>query len=140
MKPLFYGIVNEEGKLTLDDQISVRKYLMHFKESAVQVSIEKKKRPRSNEQNGFLWCKDGPYQLIGDFCGYTKEEAHEAMRIMFLSDVGEHGLVIVRSTTDLSTEEFSEYLEQMQRWAAIDLDLYLPNPGEVGYQFQKEEQ
>ncbi len=39
-------------------------------------------------------------------------------------------LEYTKSTTELSTVEFIEYMDQVQQWASEEFDVYLPDPGE----------
>lgn len=63
----------------------------------------------------------------------AEEEAHDAMKWMFLrrpADV-DGAPDTVRSTADLTSAEFSEYCEQIRRWAATNLGIDIPDPGRV---------
>ena len=52
------------------------------------------------------------------------------MKWLFLRQHAEGKPDTVRSTTKLNTQEFEEYLETVKRWAATDLQLYIPDPNE----------
>jgi hypothetical protein len=70
--------------------------------------------------------------ILAEYCGYEPEEMHEALKDKFLSvGLDDHGLKIVRSTTKLSTTEMEEYLEKIKRWAAAELNCYIPDPNEA---------
>lgn len=76
----------------------------------VELVLRKRQQKRSHQANRFYWG----YVLdeIADAAGYSKEEAHEALKYQFLRDDGDGPLVRVKSTADLSTEDFSAYVER----------------------------
>lgn len=88
---------------------------------------EKESRTRSKEQNGYYWkviCN-----LVSDHTGYTPDESHQEMASLFLS-YEKDGKTFVKSTTKLKTAEFEDYMESCRRWAAVELQIYLPMPNE----------
>lgn len=125
------GHVSESGKLTLDDREGFLRAMHGYAGLEVEVVVRKPKRQRSNQANKWYWgCI---LAMIGDYCGYEPEEAHQAMKWLFLrrpADV-DGAPDTVRSTAILSTDEFSEYCEQIRRWAALELGINIPDPGRV---------
>lgn len=92
----------------------------------------KPKKSRSNQQNRYYWgvvCK-----LVSDHTGYMPEEVHQIMAEKFLS-YEKDGRVFTRSTTKLKTAEFEDYMEKCRRWAAMELQVYIPLPNEPGNYF-----
>lgn len=90
---------------------------------------EKPKRKRSLQQNRYYWgvvCN-----LVSDHTGYAPEESHQIMAEMFLSYENK-GKAFTKSTTKLKTVEFEEYMEKCRRWAAMELQVYIPLPNEPG--------
>jgi hypothetical protein len=71
------------------------------------------------------------FKLIADATGYSLDEAKDAMRWLFLRE--EHDILppTVRSTTELDTQEFEEFMAACRRWASEFLGLYIPEPNEV---------
>ena len=96
----------------------------------VEVVVRKKKKHRSGSQNAYLWAV--PYELISDDLGYTPQEVHDAMRHLFLVN-NDNDLPKVKSTTELTTIEFEEYVGKVRQWAAEFRDIYIPEPNEVDY-------
>lgn len=100
----------------------------------VLVTVEDEKHQRSNAQNRYYWgvvvnlLKDALWERGYD---YLPDEVHEAMKWKFLQR-HEDGLELptVRSTTRLTTTEFNDYIENIQRWAAEYLHLSIPDPQE----------
>jgi hypothetical protein len=69
--------------------------------------------------------------LMAESCGYEDEEMHDALKHQFLRDRENEkaGLVLVKSSADLNTAEFTEYVEKCRRLAA-ELGVVIPDPGE----------
>jgi hypothetical protein len=72
--------------------------------------------------------------MIAYEMGISDEEAHDFLKAKFNKKtivVKEKEYEVIRSTTDLSTIEMEDFLEQVRRWAAEDLNCVIPLPGEV---------
>lgn len=126
IKPLFYGKI-ENGKIEIYDRKSLTSHLKNL-EGEIQLLVEKRKKIRSNDQNRYYWGVVIP--LVADTVGYDKESAHEALRIQFLMDRSQK-LATLKSTSDLSTMEFEEYLKKIRQWASEYLGVYIPDPNEA---------
>lgn len=88
---------------------------------------EKEKKNRSIQQNKYyhgVVCK-----LVAGYTGYTPDESHQEMAKLFLS-YEKNGKRFVKSTTKLKTVEFEEYMESCRRFAAMELQIYIPLPNE----------
>lgn len=72
---------------------------------------------------------------LSDFTGYNDNEMHNILRYKFLLKYHENHKIppIARSTTELTTVEFEEYLTKIREWASIDLGCYIPLPNEAVY-------
>lgn len=137
--PIFTGKINyystyqglPVGTFVPDSQQAYENYLSSLKDKRVEVIIRKERSERSLNQNSYYWGV--VVQLIADHTGYEPEEAHEALKVKFLSDpkADKHGLLRIRSTTKLSTVEFNDYLNRVVRWAAQELGVYIPDPSHV---------
>jgi len=127
MHPIFVGNT-KKGKLTIQNQDKFDLYILGLGEKEVAIIVKGWRRPRTNPQNRFMWgvC----YQLISEVTGYTREEVHDAMRLMFLKDET-RDLPTLKSTTSLTTIEMNEYWERIQQFAAEKLNIMIPNPNEV---------
>jgi hypothetical protein len=74
------------------------------------------KKLRSNSQNDKYWAM---LKELGDYLGYHDHELHELLTFQNLAEtkiVAGRPVTHVRSTTDLDTHEFSDYLEQVRRF------------------------
>ena len=128
VEPFFNGAV-VEGKLKLFDREGFEKYVATL-DGDVKLHVFKQKKTRSNEENRYYWgCI---LRMIADECGMSAEEVHEALKIKFLPN-REAKLFTVRSTSSLSTVQFEAYMEELRRWAAMELNVVIPLPNEAEY-------
>lgn len=85
-----------------------------------QVTIkEKADSKRSLEANKFLWGR--LYKSISNFTGYLPMEVHLLCGHLFLSEqktINNVQVPYVRSTTDLTVEEFSSYIQNIETYFA----------------------
>ena len=126
MIPIFCGVV-KNGKLTLTDERRYSAYLATL-QGEVDVVVRRPRKQRTSPQNKFLWGV--VYALISEHTGFTLDEVHDAMRLMFLRDE-DKSIPTLKSTTSLSVVEMSRYWEQIRLFAAEKLDLQIPDPNEV---------
>jgi hypothetical protein len=102
------------------------------------MKIESKSK-RSLPQNSYYWACVVPMIKEGlIYVGYdevkTEEDAHEILKHLFLkqqiasTQKGGEVIEFTRSTTHLTKEQFSEYLESIYRWASEFLNIYIPEP------------
>jgi len=120
----------DKGNLILNDSLKFREYLRSLDGQIVQVIVRKPKNPRSLNQNAYMWGV--VYQLISETTGYTPDEVHSAMGLMFLLDRS-RSIPVIRSTASLNTVEMEEYIESIRQFAAKDLNCSIPLPNEVDY-------
>jgi hypothetical protein len=131
---MIHGIV-KQGKFYPNDPIYFKHCFDKFEGLECQFPEPiKKSKPRSNRQNKYYQFI---IKLIGDDLGYEKYEFEQLkieFRSMFLSENktdkygNEH--LYVKSTTQLSTLEMENYLEEIRRFASIKLNLIVPLPNE----------
>ena len=86
-----------------------------------QVTIKEKVSgdKRSIEANKFLWGR--LYKSISKFTGYLPMEVHLLCGHLFLTEqkmINKVQVPYVRSTTDLTVEEFSLYIQQIESYFA----------------------
>ena len=127
MHPIFIGSI-KKGKLVLSNPERFDNYLYSLNDKEVQIVIKPFGKNRSLPQNKFMWgvC----YQLISEATGYTREEIHDSMRMMFLRDESRE-IPTLKSTTSLTTVEMNEYWAKIQQFAAEKLGLIIPDPNQV---------
>lgn len=118
----------KSGRLTERFIENMERYLLTLPDGPVQIIIKKYRRNRTDPQNKYYFGVVVP--ILMDYTGYTKDEMHEALKWKFLK-IEKPGMPpTVGSTKKLNTKEFEEYLENIKRWAAVDLSLYIPDPNE----------
>lgn len=127
MTPIFKATC-QSGKLTFQDRSAFDRYLQTVKDGPMEVIVRRPRVQRSLSQNSYYFGV--VVKLIADFCGYEVEDCHRALRARFLSEPGELGLARVKSTTELDTREFAEYVERCRQLAA-EFGVYVPDPGEA---------
>lgn len=99
------------GKIKFFDQDLLNKHLEKLDGRKVKIKITRFKKSRTDPQNRLYWMRLNHY---GDELGYDPEEMHDTFKAMFLTDETEK-LPIVRSTTKLSTQEFTDYMNKIDR-------------------------
>ena len=110
-----------------------------FPEMNLTITVEKRRKSRSNPQNRYYWAVIVPLireRLIelGNV-GLSNEDTHYFLKEKFLEgrDIILADGEIVKgepSTTVLSTSEAMDYYAQIQKFAAEILDLLIPDPNE----------
>lgn len=129
MKPKFLAVVKNQRLLFPPRGLEMyRKHLSALEGKEIEITIDKRKKSRSNQQNRYYFgvC----IQIIADELGYEPIDIHYELRRLFLSSPGEK-LQIPRSTTSLSTVEHNEFIEKVKRWSSEELNIYIPDPEEV---------
>ncbi len=84
---------------------------------------------RSNKQNKYYWKI--VVGSIAEYTGYLPSEVHKGLAGKFLCDYTISELPRIRSTTELSTSEFEEYLERCRCFGSEFFGLDIPMPNEV---------
>ena len=71
--------------------------------------------------------------ILANEFGYELDEMHIVLREKFLRihDEKHPDFVIAKSTTKLSTVGFIDYIEKIQRWAALEYQIYIPDPEKI---------
>ena len=78
------------------------------------------------DQNEYYWGV--VLETLSD-TGYSTEELHEIFKFKFLQDKIKHHSII-KSTSQLDTKEMEEYLENIRRFASLELGISIPLPNE----------
>lgn len=131
MIPIHHGIITGD-KLILDNPLRYLDYFKKLSGKRVELTLKEEKSQRSLNQNNYYWGV--VLKVLSEHTGYDPDDMHEICRYMFLKSfktVGNKELEYVKSTADLNTAEFEEYLEKIRRWAAVELNCYTPLPNEI---------
>ena len=98
----------------------------------VVVKENSQRSPRSNNQNRYYWGVIIP--ILSKETGYTKDEVHELLKAMFISEMVSFGgkdIRLPRSTKDLTTVECEEYFNDIRVFASLELSCVIPLPHET---------
>lgn len=130
MNPIHQATISE-GKLRFENPNRWVVALAKLEGKAVEVVVRKRRSQRTESQNRYYWAV--VIEILASHCGYTSEEMHEALKVKFLSDhqEDERGLLKVGSTAALSTDEFIKYTNRVVIWAAKELGVFIPDPGQM---------
>jgi len=136
---LIYDCYVKGWNLYIKDRALFNEELKNLDESKeYQIFIKEKKRNRSNGQNRYYRGVVLPLILRGlrnaGFDIYTKDEAHDIVKVKFLkteieNESGEF-ISTFKSTKDMTTKDFKEFIDNVQYWASEYLNEYIPSPNE----------
>lgn len=138
MKALFDGKV-DNGKLIIYDQDALKRHYKQFEGNIVFISIEKAVRKRSTAQNKYLWGV--VYKTIHTELGWDEEDAHDFCKKEFNpkfitltnKNTGEiEERQIAGSTAKMTTTDFMEYVEKIQRFFA-EHGVAIPDPNQTEF-------
>lgn len=118
----------QAGKLVLDNDRYFRNMICGYEDTdKVRITVEKERGTRSQNQNKYYWGKVLPE--IGKHIGERVEDLHDIFRSRFLrrKRVWRGGeITMVRSTSELTSDEFAEYLQQIIQEGA-ELGVVVPD-------------
>lgn len=106
-----------------------RAYIKQFNGKTFELIARKPRKGRTNQQNNYYWGV--VLALIYEHTGHSPEELHEAFKLKFLTKHADKGLEFVQSTTDLTTTGMMEYVENVRRFASVELGIVIPDPNTV---------
>lgn len=127
------------GKINFNDEEKLRMHLASFLEEAkIEVIIRKARSKRTIKQNNYYFGV--VLQIIAEESGnwdekkYTTNDLHDYYKAKFLQkriEIFGKTYTVIRSTTDLNTKEFTEYIRQIKMNAATTLDCWIPDADSV---------
>ena len=105
------------------------------------VKIKKQRSRRSLDQNALLWLWMTALEVDSE-TGYTKEEWKEFFQTKFCPrtkmKINREDYEIVKSTSQLDTKEFTDFLERIQHFVYHELYFSLPQPSDYWFEQFKE--
>lgn len=127
----------KRGLLSYDKRMFQR-LAAQLKDGEYELFVQRFRATRSLQANRYYFGV--VLSALADHTGYTPDELHELMKMKFLpkhlaltdgnGDIkGE--FVMGGSTRKLKVSEFFEFVEQVRRFAAEELNVYTPDPGEA---------
>ena len=126
----------QSGVMTMKQKSSFLADIKNLRDGDYVVTVERKKKTRSIEQNRYYWGVVVPLVRQGLIdLGYqiTFEGTHEYLKANFnvIEIINEHSGEIIKtvgSTTEMSTSQMMEYFAQIYRWSAEYLNVIIPEP------------
>jgi hypothetical protein len=129
--PIFSGIVRS-GHFRPDDPVRMSQFMATLEEKRVRVEIRRHVAGRTMQQNKYYWAV--VLGTLSEWSGHEPEELHDHFKSVFLRPevkrLGDEAIEVYPSTTSLSIEEFTVYIDKIQRWASSQ-GVYIPEAGEV---------
>ena len=129
---LFTGFIDERPGVTWDAPTSVQKHLRSIVGEEVEVTIQKRRRRRSNQANRYWWGV--VIRTAAESLGYADpEELHEAVCFKFrpLPPDPLTGAPRRARTSQMSSQEFTDFASEVIQWLEADLKIRVPRPHEI---------
>lgn len=127
------GHVGEE----IDILRQVRLWLSDAANGAYMLSFERIKKPRSNDQNRLMWvwftCIARSWSEATGIA-FTRENVHDAYCQKFIPVTMPNGQNIAGSTSKLTSDQMSEFLNNVQADAATEYGIKLLSLTDVRYE------
>jgi len=125
--------IDNAGKIPVKAKERFVEIFKHLSGKRIGVKIERLKKKRSLMQNAYYWAVVIP--VFAEYMGYSKSEyeiVHGILKEMFLRTIETKNNIEyarVKSTSELSTMEFMEFIQDLQRFGA-EQGLNIPDPNE----------
>src|SRR5690606_26814880 len=134
------GFVDDSGHFSLDRRREFSEWLQRFRGHEVVVTVQRKTRKRSLEQNAWLWGVALP--LIAEHLGYDRHELDDLHYDLLSVRFGTKAvaprvpgapprIVPSRTSADMTTTEFSDYMDWLVRYAAQEFGVVIPLPDDT---------
>lgn len=121
----------KNGKLKVRDEQGFLSYVSVVEDGEVELLVLKPIKRRTKDQNRLYW---GYLKIISEELGNTPNELHEAFKYTFLPTktitICGDNKIIPKSTTEMTTGEFGEYLDNIEKMTEIqipDFNLLMEN-------------
>jgi hypothetical protein len=130
VNPIFYGTATDKGIVVMDTPVAFRKHITRLAGKPIEVVVRRRKSARSLKANAYYFGV--VIATIAPELGYTKDECHEALA-WHLLQCGDPDAKLPKrkSTADLTSHEFEDYVSQVKQFAAEKLGIYVPDPNEI---------
>lgn len=128
------------GKLKRNINL-IQDAIKSFEGKDIEITIQKKSKIRSNNQNAYYWgivlplVQNGLKEATGEIRDYNS--IHYQILLPLFSPTRdivslETGMVVSEKLTSsvMTTIEFMDYISSIQKWASEFLDINIPNPNE----------
>ena len=134
MKLTVFTQVRNDGTLT--SAKTIRNAIDTYRGKTLAITFDEPKKVRSNEQNAYFHGVVIPLvtERINDLGTFiTQSKVKDMLKAEFLLyeiEINGDSIKMVKGTSELSTKEFKDFVENIQIWAADVLDLVVPDPNE----------
>lgn len=126
----FRGVIHkkESGEVVYFGFETLEEIMKNLPPERYRIEIKRYHNQRGLEANRYYWKL---IQIAADFIGYEREELHEVLKYKFLKrtkvyeDTGEI-YEYIKSTSKLSKQEFSEYIDICKRYLSQELQIKFP--------------
>jgi len=119
----------------------IKRAIASFENKTIKITIERSRRKRSNQQNAYYWgvCLPIVQNGLYDATGETRDlnSIHYQILLPLLAPKREivnkeSGEVINEKMTssEMTTTDFMEYINEVQKWSAEFLNVDIPDPNE----------
>ena len=125
-------LIKKDGKVTLSK--SLESVCATLKNGTYTLSIKRKVKPRSLNQNALMWMW---FACIEQETGTPRNDIHDYYCAKFLHHeitFNNQRATVFGGTSALSTEQFTMFLNWIQADAAAELGITLPLPEDMYYQ------
>lgn len=137
----------KDGRLEFldEDKIRYANYVARAGEGTVlRIELERLKATRSQNQNRYYWGV--VIEPLRQYLGIeTAELMHEVLKHEHLSVSvrlafdRRKRIKVARSTSELTTAEFEDYLGRIREWSRKKLNFRIPLPNESPYPYEHDE-
>ena len=131
------SFINSNGTFPKAESSKVSDYMHRTKGKFIRIDYTAVKSSRSLLQNAYYWSVI--VQMLSEELGYETDLMHSVLKQMFLPTIVsqlagcEKDIIISKSTTDLDTVEFEEFVLQIRIWAKDFLSMSIPTPNQTNY-------
>ena len=105
---------------------------VNFEGKSCWVTVEPERKATSNPQLAYYFGV--VVKILSDYTGFGKESMDILLKQKFLSEIREmegHYYLITKSKKDVSTAQFTEFVNDVKQWAFDEFQLIIPDPDEV---------
>lgn len=132
VNPIFAARVTDQHQCSFVQRDLFDRYIRSLKPGQMLKIVVKKMGSgdslRSIRANSYYWgCV---IDILAEEWGYSKEEMHDALGLMFRQTRDEF-IPTIERTSQMSSRRFWEYIEQVRRWASMDYNINIPDPNKV---------
>jgi len=121
----------EKNQIKYYDYLRYLDVVASLNDKKIEIIVRPRTKPqRSNRQNKYL--HGVVYKLISEHTGFEPEEVHELMKFKFLrAQLGKWETTV--STKKLTTVQFSEYIEKINKFCIGEFGFQIPLPNSIDY-------